>query len=332
MALEQKIQQDIMAAMKAHDNVRTNAVRAIKSAILLAKTAGQGDGRRLQAALRPGRRANAVHHCPSAARPGMKLREVIAALEHLAPLRLQDEWDNSGLQVGFPESEIDQVLVCLDVTEAIVDEAIAAECNLIVSHHPLIFKALRQVSDATYQQRCVVKALAAGISIYSAHTSLDNAPGGVNHRIAALLGLEKLRWLSPRDGEDAGSGLVGELPASEPDAAFLARVQRTFGVECLQHSALDGRQVRRVALCGGAGAFLLHDAVCAGADCFISGEFHYHDYFENQGVLLAELGHYQSEQFTQDLLLEYLHKTCPGLTVRKTAINTNPICYDQSAR
>ena len=262
----------------------------------------------------------------------MKLREVIAALEHLAPLRLQDEWDNSGLQVGFPESEIDQVLVCLDVTEAIVDEAMAAKCNLIVSHHPLIFKALRQVSDATYQQRCVVKALAAGISIYSAHTSLDNAPGGVNHRIAALLGLEKLRWLSPRDGEDAGSGLVGELPASEPDAAFLARVQRTFGVECLQHSALDGRQVRRVALCGGAGAFLLHDAVCAGADCFISGEFHYHDYFENQGVLLAELGHYQSEQFTQDLLLEYLHKTCPGLTVRKTAINTNPICYDQSAR
>ena len=262
----------------------------------------------------------------------MKLREVIAALEHLAPLRLQDEWDNSGLQVGFPESEIDHVLVCLDVTEAIVDEAIAAKCNLIVSHHPLIFKALRQVSDATYQQRCVVKALAAGISIYSAHTSLDNAPGGVNHRIAALLGLQKLRWLSPRDGEDAGSGLVGELPASEPDAAFLARVQRTFGVECLQHSALDGRQVRRVALCGGAGAFLLHDAVCAGADCFISGEFHYHDYFENQGVLLAELGHYQSEQFTQDLLLEYLHRTCPGLTVRKTAINTNPICYDQSAR
>lgn len=262
----------------------------------------------------------------------MKLREVIAALEHLAPLRLQDEWDNSGLQVGFPEAEIDSVLVCLDITEAVVDEAIAAKCNLIVSHHPLIFKALRQVSDATYQQRCVVKALAAGVSIYSAHTSLDNAPGGVNHRIAALLGLQKLRWLSPRDGEDAGSGLVGELPASEPDAAFLARVQRTFGVQCLQHSALDGRQVRRVAVCGGAGAFLLHDAVCAGADCFLSGEFHYHDYFENQGVLLAELGHYQSEQFTQDLLLEYLHKTCPGLTVRKTAINTNPICYDQSAR
>ena len=106
----------------------------------------------------------------------MKLKEIIAALERMAPLRLQDEWDNSGLQVGFPEAEVSRVMVCLDITEAIVDEVIANECNMIVSHHPLLFKALRQVSDATYQQRCVVRALAAGISIYSAHTSLDNAP------------------------------------------------------------------------------------------------------------------------------------------------------------
>ena len=262
----------------------------------------------------------------------MKLKEIIAALERLAPPRLQEEWDNSGLQVGFPEAEVSRVLVCLDITEAIVDEVVAKQCNMIVSHHPLLFKALRQVSDATYQQRCVVRALSAGISIYSAHTSLDNAPGGVNHKIAGLLGLQNLRWLAPLEGEDAGSGLVGELPRPEKDADFLARVRRSFGVQCLRHSALDGREIRRVALCGGAGAFLLGDAVRAGADCFLSGEFHYHDYFENGGVLLAELGHYQSEQFTQDLLLEYLHKTCPGLTVRKTAINTNPIYYDQSAR
>ena len=263
----------------------------------------------------------------------MKLGELIAALERLAPLRLQDEWDNSGLQVGFPEAEIRRVLVCLDVTEAVVDEAIAEGCDVIVSHHPLLFKALRQVSDATYQQRCVVKALRAGISIYSAHTSLDNAPGGVNHRIAALLGLEDLRWLSPSEGEaNAGSGLVGQLPRPEEDAAFLARVSRIFGVACLRHSALDGRQIRRVALCGGSGAFLLPEAVHAGADCFLSGEFHYHDYFENQGLLLAELGHYQSEQYTQDLLLEYLQETFPGLPVQKTALDTNPICYDQFDR
>ncbi len=257
-----------------------------------------------------------------------KLREIIAALERLAPLKLQDEWDNSGLQVGFPDAEISRVLVCLDITEAVVEEAVAKKCNLIVSHHPLLFKALRQVSDATYQQRCVVRALASGVSIYSAHTSLDNAPGGVNHKIASMLGLQGLRWLSPLEGEDAGSGLVGELPQPERDADFFARVKRTFGVQCLRHSAPDGRMVRRVALCGGAGAFLLRDAIRAGADCFLSGEFHYHDYFENAGMLLAELGHYQSEQYTQDLLQAYLQTNCPGVEVVKTELDTNPICYD----
>lgn len=257
-----------------------------------------------------------------------KLREIIAALERLAPLKLQDEWDNSGLQVGFPDAEISRVLVCLDITEAIVEEAVAKKCNLIVSHHPLLFKPLRQVSDTTYQQRCVVRALASGVSIYSAHTSLDNAPGGVNHQIASLLGLQDLRWLSPQEGEDAGAGLVGELPQPERDADFLARVKRTFGVQCLRHSAPDGRMVRRVALCGGAGAFLLRDAIRAGADCFLCGEFHYHDYFENGGVLLAELGHYQSEQYTQDLLQAYLQANCPGVEVVKTELDTNPICYD----
>ena len=258
----------------------------------------------------------------------MKLKEVIDALERLAPLRLQDEWDNSGLQVGFPDAEVTRVLVCLDVTEEIVEEAIAKECELIVSHHPLLFKPLRQVSDATYQQRCVVRALSAGVAVYSAHTSLDNAPGGVNHKIASLLGLQELAWLSPKAEEEAGSGLVGELPEAEDDRAFLERVARTFGVRNLRHSEPDGRKIRRVALCGGAGAFLLREAVRAGADCFLSGEFHYHDYFENGGVLLAELGHYQSEQFTQDLLRDYLLESCPALEVVKTALDTNPIRYE----
>ena len=258
----------------------------------------------------------------------MKLREIMTALERLAPLRLQDEWDNSGLQVGFPDTEIRRVLVCLDITETVVEEAVARKCNLIVSHHPLLFKALRQVSDATYQQRCVVRALSAGVSIYSAHTSLDNAPGGVNHKIAERLGLQNLRWLSPREDADGGAGLVGELPQPEADVEFLARLKQLFGVQCLRHSAPGGREIRRVALCGGAGAFLLGDAIRAGADCFLSGEFHYHDYFENGGVLLAELGHYQSEQFTQDLLLEYLSANCPGLEIVKTELDTNPICYD----
>ena len=258
----------------------------------------------------------------------MKVRDIISAIERVAPLRLQDEWDNSGLQVGFPEANADKVLMCLDVTEAIVDEAAALGCQMIVSHHPLLFKPLSQVSDITYQQRCVVKALTGGIAIYSAHTSLDNAPGGVNHKIAELIGLQDLKWLLPKEGEDAGSGLIGTLPAPERDSDFLRRIKVTFGVECLRHSECSGREIRTIALCGGAGGFLMRDAVRKGADCFITGEFHYHDYFENDGMLLAELGHYQSEQYTIDLLAELLETAFPALEVHKTSINTNPTRYD----
>lgn len=257
----------------------------------------------------------------------MKLREIIAVLEQAAPRRLQDDYDNSGLQTGFPEDEIEKVLLCLDVTEEIVDEASAKGCNLIVSHHPLIFHPLRQVSDSTYQQRCVVKAIKSGIAIYSAHTSLDNAPGGVNHKIAQLLGIENLQWLSVKEGCDAGSGVVGELKSAVRDDVFMDIVKDIFKVECLRHSALEGKMIKKVAICGGAGAFLLRDAIKAGADCFVCGEFHYHDYFENNDVLLAELGHYQSEQYTRELLRDILQKGCPGLICELTSINTNPIRY-----
>lgn len=259
--------------------------------------------------------------------PVMKVRDIIQAIERRAPLRFQEDWDNSGLQVGFLDDEVNKVLVCLDVTEIVVQEAAMLGCEMIVSHHPLIFKALNQVSDATYQQRCVVKALGKGIAIYSAHTSLDNAPGGVNHKIAELIGLQDLKWLQPRD-EESGSGLIGELDVPEHDSDFLHRIQSVFGVECLRHSECIGRQIKTIALCGGSGGFLMRDAVKQGADCFITGEFHYHDYFENDGMLLAELGHYQSEQYTIDLVAELLSQSFPDLEVEKTSINTNPTRYD----
>ncbi|MBQ7623391.1 MAG: Nif3-like dinuclear metal center hexameric protein [Bacteroidales bacterium] len=257
----------------------------------------------------------------------MKVYEICNAIERTAPLRLQDEWDNSGLQAGLPGAEVGCVLVCLDITEDIVEEAASKGCNMIVSHHPLIFKPLRQVCGLTYQQRCVARALALGIAIYSAHTSLDNARGGVNFRIADIIGLQELEWLSPRSGEDAGSGLIGNLPEPVEDRAFIGRLASLFGVQCIRHGACSGKAIRRVALCGGAGAFLMKDAIRQGADCFVSGEFHYHDYFETDGQLLAELGHYQSEKFTVDLLRELLLQAFPGLKVITTSIDTNPICY-----
>lgn len=257
----------------------------------------------------------------------MKVRDIIAAIERVAPLRLQDEWDNSGLQVGFMDNDVSKVLVCLDVTEAVIDDAIERGCELVISHHPLIFKALSQVSDSTYQQRCVVKAIAKGIAVYSSHTSMDNAPGGVNYMIADLIGLRDLRWLQPKEGENAGSGLLGTLPCPETDSDFLKRIKETFGVECLRHTECDGRKVSTVALCGGSGAFLMKDAIRQGADCFVTGEFHYHDYFENDGMLLAELGHFESEQFTITIFENILADAFPGLPVF-TFSKTNPVRYD----
>lgn len=254
-----------------------------------------------------------------------KVSDVIKAIERIAPLRFQDEWDNSGLQVGFAGDEVGKVLVCLDITEEIVDEAIAGKCNMIVSHHPLLFHSLKQVSDCTYQQRCVTKAIKEGIAIYSAHTSLDNAPGGVNHKIAELIGLKNPEWIEPK--EDCGSGLIGELPEALEPEQFLETLKTTFKVESLRHSGPAGKPVKKVALCGGAGAFLMPIAKALGADCFISGEFHYHDYFESDGMLLVEPGHYQSEQYTQDLLKDILQKAIPGLQIQITEINTNPTRY-----
>lgn len=256
------------------------------------------------------------------------ISDIIACIEKTAPLRYQDEWDNSGLQVGFPEEEVKGILVCLDVTEEIVDEARRKGCNLILSHHPLIFKALKQVSDVTYQQRCVVKALASGIAIYSAHTSLDNARGGVNYMIAAQIGLQNLEWLSPGPDEEYGSGVIGNLPEPEEAGSFLRRLKAVFGVKSLRHSDADGCKIGKVAICGGAGAFLMRDAVKAGADCFISGEFHYHDYFETDGMILAELGHYQSEKYTRELICDLVAEEFPGVRIVLTEIDTDPIRYD----
>lgn len=252
--------------------------------------------------------------------------DVIEQLEKLAPLHYQEDYDNSGLQVGFPLETVEKVLVCVDVTEEIIEEAKAMGCKLIVSHHPLLFKGIRTVSYFTRQQRCVVKAIKAGIAIYSAHTSLDNARGGVNFKIADMIGLNNLDWIIPSTkGPNCGSGLIGDLDESLSDLELLKKLKRIFKVDCLQYTGCTGKLIQKVALCGGAGSFLIEDAHKLGADCYITGEFHYHDFFEGEGMLLAELGHYQSERCTVDILVSHLSKTCPQLCIIPTKISSNPI-------
>ena len=350
-----------------------------------------------------------------------------------APLPLQESYDNAGLQVGLHETEVKGALLCLDVTEEVIDEAVTSECNLIISHHPLLFKPLKRVTGANYVERCILKAISNNVAIYSAHTNLDNAAGGVNFKIAEKLGLKNVRILSPKENsllklavyvplsyaesvrnalfeagcgtigdydccsynivgkgtfragkgcspfcgaigelhsEDevrietilpayfknralkamlavhpyeepaydiyplcnvwptVGTGVVGELCKPVDAMDFLLDVKRVFGVERLIHTALQDKKITRVALCGGAGASFAKDAVAAGADIFITGEGHYHDMFNyTDGMIMAVIGHYESEQYTSELISEILTKKFPGLKIKITEKRTNPIYY-----
>jgi dinuclear metal center YbgI/SA1388 family protein len=259
----------------------------------------------------------------------VNIKEVLSALERFAPLPLQESWDNAGLQVGLTETEVSGALLCLDVNERIVDEAVAKGCNLIVSHHPLLFRGLKTISDLNDVQRTVMSAIKKGIAVISMHTNMDNAKGGVNYRIAEKLGLQDVKFLAPAGADaEAGSGVVGEL--AEPLAAddFIIAVKKAFGVECAMCNELLRRPIKRVALCGGAGDFLLDEAVKNQADAFITGEMHYHQYFGyEQTIQICVIGHYQSEQYTAEIFEEIIQKECPGVKTYIAETNTNPILY-----
>ena len=260
----------------------------------------------------------------------MKIKEVLSALERFAPLPLQESWDNAGLQVGLTETEVSGALLCLDVNEKIVDEAIQKGCNLVVSHHPLLFRGLKTISDLTDVQRTVMKAVRKGVCVISMHTNMDNAKGGVNYKMAEKLGLRDVQFLAPKmvDGVESGSGVIGELPEAQASDDFVLAVKKAFGVECAMCNELLRRPVRKVALCGGAGDFLLDEALKAGADAFITGEMHYHQYFGyEQQIQICVIGHYQSEQYTAEIFRDIIEKECPGVKTYIAETCTNPILY-----
>ena len=363
----------------------------------------------------------------------MKIKEIVSALERFAPLPLQDGFDNAGLQIGLTEAEATGALLCLDVTEAVLDEAIGLGYNLVIAHHPLLFKGCKSITGRDYVERCILKAIKNDIVIYAAHTNMDNAWGGVNFKIAEKLGLKNVRVLEPKEealvklvtyvpvaqaeevrnvlfaagcgcigrydscsynvegsgtfraqegthpycgavGElhteaevrietivpayrkaeavrallkvhpyeepafdlyplqntwqQAGAGVIGELEKPETELEFLKRVKKTFEVECLRHNKLMGREIQTVALCGGAGAFLLPLAIRQRADVFLTGEIKYHEFFGHEGeIMLAETGHYESEQYTKEIFYTIIRDLFPSLDVQQTRVNTNPIKY-----
>ena len=258
----------------------------------------------------------------------MKIKDVVEALERFAPLPLQESYDNAGLQIGLTGNEdVSGVLLCLDVTEQVIEEAERKKCNLIVSHHPLIFRPLRRITGSSCVERCVAMALRKNIAIYSAHTNLDNAPEGVNFEIAERLQLKNVRFLKRNSDNMGGSGVIGMLSEPMHWRNFLLKVKDAFGIDALMHNVPSSeRMVNTVALCGGAGDFLLDEAVAQQADAFLTGEMGYHHYFgrENE-ILIGVMGHYQSEQFTIKLLREILRVMHLELRVEETEVNTNPI-------
>ncbi|GHV59060.1 hypothetical protein FACS1894182_12560 [Bacteroidia bacterium] len=256
----------------------------------------------------------------------MKIERITKILEDFAPLALQDDFDNSGIQVGDISQPLQGILVCLDVTEEVLDEAIELDCNLIISHHPLLFKPLRTLTGKTYIERCVSKACKNDLVIYAAHTNLDNAWGGVNFHLAEKIGLQNIRFLKP--GTIGGSGAIGELVAPEDEESFMERIKDIFQLKSLKYSSLTGKMVRKVALCGGSGAFLIPHAIEAGADVFLTGEARYNNYYDVEDrILLAVLGHYETEHYTKELFFDIISKKIPNFAVHFSNVNTNPVNY-----
>jgi dinuclear metal center YbgI/SA1388 family protein len=363
----------------------------------------------------------------------MKLKNITDCLESYAPLAYQETYDNAGLICGNYDMEIRSALICLDSTEAVLDEAIEKGCNLIIAHHPIVFSGLKKFNGKNYVERVIIKAIKNDIAIYAAHTNLDNVYSGVNSKIAEKLGLinckvllpqkdklKKLITFCPEDKADSlrktlfsagaghignydecsfntnglgtfragsgsnpyvgelgksheenetkieviyhsdkeskllnalvrehpyeepaydlislsneskmiGSGLIGELPQAKEEMEFLRTLKRQMNTPCIRHTGLKNKKIEKVAICGGSGSFLLKNAINAGADVFVTGDFKYHQFFDAENhIIIADIGHYESEQFTGELFYDILKKKFSTFALHLSKINTNPINY-----
>ncbi len=363
----------------------------------------------------------------------MQASEIIKYLEELAPPSLQESYDNSGLLVGDSSTEVTGIMVSLDCTEDVIDDALSQGCNLIISHHPIVFSGLKRFNGKNYVERTVMKAIKNDVLLYAIHTNLDNVSDGVNQKIAEKLGLLNTRILAPKkqllkkvvtycptahaenvrnamfdagggsignydqcsfntDGtgtfrgnektnpfvgnkgemhsesevrietivpefrvksvlaamksahpyeevafdiypmeniwKEVGSGMIGELPEEMDALEFLKSLKTKMKTDCVRYTLPHKKNVKRIAVCGGSGSFLLENAVGAEADIFITGDYKYHQFFDAENkIIIADIGHFESEQFTIELLAEKLAQNFPIFAPRLTRVKTNPINY-----
>ncbi|MHA4742080.1 Nif3-like dinuclear metal center hexameric protein [Dyadobacter sp. MSC1_007] len=361
------------------------------------------------------------------------IRDILAELEILAPLSYQEDYDNAGLLVGSPQTPVTGILFSLDITEAIIDEAVAKGCNLIVAHHPIIFRGLKKLNGKNYVERTVIKAIKSDVALYATHTNLDHVVRGVSFQIASRLGLSNIRILTPKkqlltkltffspventeailgelfengagkigdyqecsfrtegtgtflpgesanpvigrrgeqeavrehraevmfpshlesrilatlkkahpyeevayyltklenENQEVGAGAIGELPAAMEAQDFLHHLKTAMQTGVIKYTSPTNRPIRRIAVCGGAGSFLLRNAIAAGADAFVTADYKYHEFFDAEDqIMICDIGHYESEVFTKNLLHNYLSGKFSNFALCLSEVNTNPVRY-----
>lgn len=262
----------------------------------------------------------------------MKIEQIITAIEQFAPAQLQEPWDNSGLQVGDPAMECVGALICVDVSSAIIDEACRRGCNLIVSHHPLIFKGLKHISPGDNRvEHIAYEAIRRGVAIYSAHTSLDSASSGISNRLARMLGALPQGPIEPKDDATTGLGCVALYEDDLSRNEFVGRVRGILpgGSEPIRCSAGTPEQrVKRIAICGGSGGEFIPKAIALGCDTIFTSEVRYHDFVDyGHLIFIVDIGHFESESCAKQIFYEIISEKFANFAVYKSETEQNSINY-----
>ncbi len=257
----------------------------------------------------------------------MKAAEVIRVLEEFAGLGLQEKWDNSGLCIGSPETEVTGIMLGFDCSAELLREAKAAGANMVITHHPLIFHGIKQLHAGDPVADAVMEAVRDDILVFALHTPADKVMGGVSWLMAQRLGLRDIEILDPEDG-GAGLGAVGNLPEPFSDPAELVSlVKNAFELEVVRCSA-PVANVSRIAMCGGAGSDLIEKAREVGAQCYISADLHYHHFFTPEGFMVMDVGHYEGEKYIVETLFSFLRKNFPKFAIQISRLSLqNPVRY-----
>ena len=258
----------------------------------------------------------------------MRVSDIIAAIESFAPLSIQENWDNSGLLIGSPSDEVRGVMVGFDCTPGLIDRALAAGCDMVVTHHPLIFGGLKSISQEDPVGDAVIRAIRGGVAVYAAHTTADKVIAGVSGAMADKFGLQNVRILEEEPG-GTGLGTVGDLPVPLDASSALALVKERFGVKMLRTSKPVSGKITRIAMCGGSGSSLIGAARRAGAQLYISADISYHHFFTPEGFMIADIGHFESEVEITRILLSEIRKNFPNFVgcIDPELENSNPINY-----